>query len=149
MRNGPPPLCITGPPEGAPLYLLMVGAAKTCLISNEVSRLVAPVARKPSGRRFSWKGPPMPNLARVMLRAPLRVVAWTLLLLVRLAAPDVAPLADGVGSHNQPTRTGKERLGVKASDEQRVDNCKVPLDLRGPKPRPDECGDGASTRSHR
>ena len=93
------------------------------------------------------KGPPMPNLPRVMLRAPLRVVAWTLLLQVGLAAPDVAPLADGVGSHDQPTGTAKERLGVKASDEQRVDNCKVPLDRRGPKPRPDECGDSASTRN--
>ena len=41
----------------------------------------------------------------------------------------MAPLADGVGSHDQPTRTAKERLGVKASDEQRVDNCKVPPDL--------------------
>jgi hypothetical protein len=40
----------------------------------------------------------------------------------------------------EPTRTGKERLGGKASDEQRVDNCKVPLDLRGPIPRPDNCG---------
>ena len=38
-----------------------------------------------------------------------------------------------------PTRTGKERLGGKASDEQRVDNCKVPLELRGPNPRPDDC----------
>jgi hypothetical protein len=32
------------------------------------------------------------------LRAPLRVVAWMLLLLVGLAAPDVAPLAGGVGA---------------------------------------------------
>ena len=46
-------------------------------------------------------------------------------------------------------RTAKERLGVKASDEQRVDNCKVPLDRRGPKPRGDECGDSASTRNHK
>jgi hypothetical protein len=49
----------------------------------------------------------MPNLPRVMLRAPLRVVAWTLLLQVGLAAPDVAPLADGVGSHDQPTGTAR------------------------------------------
>ena len=49
---------------------------------------------------------------------------------------------DSDESHGQPTRTAKERLGVKASDEQRVDNCKVPLDRRGPKPRPDECEDG-------
>ena len=38
----------------------------------------------------------------------------------------------------EPTRTAKERLGGKASDEQRVDNCKVPPALRGPKPPPDE-----------
>jgi hypothetical protein len=35
--------------------------------------------------------------------------------------------------------TGKERLGEKWKDEQRVDNCKVPPDRRGPKPRPDGC----------
>jgi len=51
--------------------------------------------------------------------------------------------------HVQPTRTGKERLGPKASDEQRVDNCKVPLDRRGPKPRPDECDDKANTRTNK
>ena len=49
----------------------------------------------------------------------------------------------------EPTRTGKVRLGPKASDEQRVDNCKVPLDRRGPKPRPDECNDGASRSSNK
>ena len=32
--------------------------------------------------------------------------------------------------------TLKERLSDKASDEQRVNNCKVPKDRRGPKPRP-------------
>jgi len=47
------------------------------------------------------------------------------------------------------TRTGKERLGGKATDEQRVDNCKVPLDLRGSTPRPDDCGDAASTAPRR
>ena len=36
--------------------------------------------------------------------------------------------------------TGKERLSDKASDEQRVDNCSVPADRRGSKPRPD-CGE--------
>ena len=35
--------------------------------------------------------------------------------------------------------TLKERLSEKWSDEQRVDNCKVPLDKRGPRPRPDTC----------
>jgi hypothetical protein len=38
-----------------------------------------------------------------------------------------------------PVRTGKERLGNKWSDEQRLDNCKVPPEKRGTKPRPDAC----------
>jgi hypothetical protein len=68
------------------------------------------------------------------------------LLLVALAALGATPpRADGEASHVQPTRTAKEQLGGKASDEQRVDNCTVSLGLRGPKPRPQECGDGAST----
>ncbi|MCI0465972.1 MAG: hypothetical protein L0Y57_03060 [Beijerinckiaceae bacterium] len=36
-------------------------------------------------------------------------------------------------------KTGKERLGDKASDGQRLDDCKVPLIRRGPEIRPDEC----------
>jgi hypothetical protein len=35
--------------------------------------------------------------------------------------------------------TGKERLGSKWMDEQRIDNCKVPIDKRGTKPRLDTC----------
>jgi hypothetical protein len=38
--------------------------------------------------------------------------------------------------------TGKERLGPKWTDEQRTDNCRVPLDKRGAKPRPDTCPGG-------
>jgi hypothetical protein len=37
--------------------------------------------------------------------------------------------------------TGKERLGRKWTDEQRIDNCNVPIDKRGRKPRPDACSD--------
>ncbi len=36
------------------------------------------------------------------------------------------------------TRTGKERLGDKAADEQRVDDCKVP-ETRRTRPRPIAC----------
>ena len=56
-------------------------------------------------------------------------------------------LAGGVEDQVEvaPARTGKERLGGKASDEQRVDNCKVPPVLRGPKPRPDQCAEEIST----
>ena len=35
--------------------------------------------------------------------------------------------------------TGKERLSEKWKDEQRIDNCKVPIDKRGTKARPDGC----------
>jgi hypothetical protein len=37
------------------------------------------------------------------------------------------------------TLTGKERLGRKWTDEQRIDNCNVPVDKRGTKPRPIFC----------
>jgi hypothetical protein len=35
--------------------------------------------------------------------------------------------------------TGKERLGDKASDNQRVNDCRVPPEKRGPSKRPIEC----------
>ena len=35
--------------------------------------------------------------------------------------------------------TAKERLSEKWTDEQRVDNCKVPIDKRGTKPRATTC----------
>jgi hypothetical protein len=38
-----------------------------------------------------------------------------------------------------PPLTGKERLGRKWTDEQRIDNCNVPIDKRGTKPRPNTC----------
>lgn len=38
-----------------------------------------------------------------------------------------------------PPETLKERLGDKASDEQRVNDCKVPPEKRGSKRRPDTC----------
>jgi hypothetical protein len=70
-----------------------------------------------------------------------------------LAAATAAAGACAEGDANRieaaPTRTVKERLGGKASDEQRVDNCKVPLELRGPKLRPDECGDAAGAGTKR
>jgi hypothetical protein len=58
----------------------------------------------------------------------------------------VPALAEDAGMRPDVPKTGeiqpqtlKERLGDKASDEQRVDNCKVPLDRRGSKIRPDSC----------
>jgi hypothetical protein len=40
-------------------------------------------------------------------------------------------------------KTGKERLGEKASDEQRVDNCKVAPERWGKTMRSSSCAHGA------
>jgi hypothetical protein len=74
-------------------------------------------------------------LSSMMVRAPVRLMAMIL-----VAQMSLASRADGQANQIQaePTRTAKERLGRKASDEQRIDNCKVPPALRG---------DEASTRS--
>ena len=45
----------------------------------------------------------------------------------------------------QEAQTLKERLSDKASDNQRVDNCHVPPERRGPVPRPDCPQDQAPT----
>jgi hypothetical protein len=63
-----------------------------------------------------------------------------------LASADQPPSdparAEAPAPESAPVKTGKEHLSDKASDEQRVDNCNVPLDRRGPKIRPDECPNG-------
>jgi hypothetical protein len=41
------------------------------------------------------------------------------------------------GAAAQEAQTLKERLSDKASDNQRVDNCRVPAERRGSEPRPD------------
>ncbi len=41
--------------------------------------------------------------------------------------------------------TGKERLGPKWTDEQRIDNCNVPVDKRGIRPRPSACANNPSS----
>jgi hypothetical protein len=41
------------------------------------------------------------------------------------------------GAAAQEAQTLKERLSDKASDNQRVDNCRVPVERRGSVPRPD------------
>ncbi len=72
-------------------------------------------------------------LAAIML-APFGVGAQTLARInSHQSAGAVAP------SNATAQLTGKERLGEKWKDEQRIDNCKVPLDKRGTKPRSDSC----------
>jgi hypothetical protein len=62
----------------------------------------------------------------------------------RVAAPDAAATSPA-----SATSTGKERLGGKWTDEQRTDNCKVPVDKRGTRPRPDTCADDPASRDAR
>ena len=54
-------------------------------------------------------------------------------------APRATPTADA-----PRVLTGKERLGPKWTDEQRIDNCKVPVEKRGTKPRPSACTQAAT-----
>jgi len=67
------------------------------------------------------------------LLAPLIVIAFTAVAAAQARSHD-AP------SEAPATLTGKERLGRKWTDEQRIDNCNVPIEKRGTKPRPDTCG---------
>ncbi len=89
-------------------------------------------------------------MSSLMLRRVGRLMAMMLVTQGGVASTSVAEPAEGSANRIQAevTRTAKERLGGKASDEQRVDNCKVPVDLRGAKPRPD-CKDEMSTGAKR
>jgi hypothetical protein len=59
------------------------------------------------------------------------------------AVPATEPPAAGEPAPAPPSApdslTLKERLGAKWKDDQRVNNCKVPPEKRGTKPRPDGC----------
>ena len=46
---------------------------------------------------------------------------------------------------SRPALTGKERLGPKWTDEQRIDNCHVPVDKRGAKARSSVCPNDLSS----
>jgi hypothetical protein len=67
-------------------------------------------------------------------------VAATLTVLAVAAFGTIAaaqPLAPPRPDDKREADTLKERLSDKASDEQRLDNCRVPVEKRGSKPRPD------------
>ena len=55
------------------------------------------------------------------------------------ATPSATSAATNAATSGSDSLTLKERLGAKWKDEQRVDNCKVPPEKRGTKPRPDSC----------
>jgi hypothetical protein len=78
------------------------------------------------------------RLSRTTRLAALVAIAFTLPAIAQSGRPAPADTA----TPPQP-QTAKERLGRKWTDEQRVDNCNVPPDKRGSKPRPD-CADAPS-----
>jgi hypothetical protein len=84
--------------------------------------------------------PSRPDIMPMPLRAHSLCVAALLCAAhagASLADPAAEPAASGTAASTP--KTLKERLGDKASDEQRVNDCKVPPERRGPKPRPSAC----------
>lgn len=74
-------------------------------------------------------------------------IAYVFVALVAMggaASAHEANAAAAVDTAASGPKTLKERLGDKASDDQRVDNCKVPVAERGSKLRPDDCLHGRS-----
>jgi hypothetical protein len=102
-----------------------------CASPIHVRQLVASIERKAR--------PELPMWFRTAFAATVGTIIASLSISVR--AQDAPP----ANIHSEPRaaairgETLKERLGDKASDEQRVDNCKVPPDRRGTKVRPDGC----------
>jgi hypothetical protein len=70
-----------------------------------------------------------------MVEADVRRWIASLVVVLCAAGAVAAPVPGEDGAKS--AKSLKERLSDKASDEQRVDNCRVPLDRRGTKPRPD------------
>ncbi|MDJ0945350.1 MAG: hypothetical protein QNJ30_17920 [Kiloniellales bacterium] len=61
-----------------------------------------------------------------------------------LAGPPEEPVvAEEAGASAPPPKTAKERQAGKAFDPQRVNDCKVPLELRADKTRSADCGEKA------
>jgi hypothetical protein len=78
------------------------------------------------------------------LSGPLLVSLLSIYLALPASAQDRLPAGErsepnAASSDGPAVLTGKERLGKKWMDEQRIDNCKVPIDKRGSKPRPSTC----------
>jgi len=63
--------------------------------------------------------------------------ALTLLVIAQLSAASPPAATPAPRAAAPEVETLKERLSDKASDEQRVDNCRVAPERRGDKPRPD------------
>jgi hypothetical protein len=76
-----------------------------------------------------------------LLLSPALALAFAILGASHIFAQDQEPVAgDAKTAPNTiNSLTGKERLGPKWMDEQRLDNCKIPTDKQGAKPRSSAC----------
>jgi hypothetical protein len=88
------------------------------------------------------------------MRPPILICRWSLtaLLPVPILLSAALAAADRDDRDQAAVKTAKERLVSKAADAQRVDDCKVPVELRdADHPRPDDYGPGTKvgTRDRR
>jgi hypothetical protein len=87
------------------------------------------------------QAPTRPSMAN--LRGPCLAALLAIHPALPAFAADRAPTdatEPNAGQANPPAvLTGKERLGKKWMDEQRIDNCRVPIENRGTRPRPSTC----------
>jgi hypothetical protein len=82
---------------------------------------------------IGWKGIVATTILSIVAVSARMVVADGPTSTVTTVAPDSS------AQRPVPVKTGKERLSDKSSDEQRVDNCKVPPERQGAKVRDDSC----------
>src|SRR5262245_32162202 len=102
--------------------------------------------KRSAGKRRDWILPVSPSRPGMRKPSLCLAAASAVLFLCPIAveASSLPPANAAVTAQPatpQPAtpKTGKERVSDKASDEQRVDNCKVPLERQGTKPRPSDC----------
>ena len=81
----------------------------------------------------------MEPIHRTLRFLPVAVCLATAAIAQDRQADQTTPNTATVAPANGPSLTGKERMGRKWMDEQRIDNCNVPIDKRGTKPRPGSC----------
>jgi hypothetical protein len=84
-------------------------------------------------------------LKEVFMRLPFRAPSVLLTLVFICCAQAQDGTHHATADTHRPELTGKERLGPKWTDEQRIDNCRVPIDKRGSRPRPDACPNSPSS----
>ncbi len=79
------------------------------------------------------------EILMLVLTSGLSSIAWANDAAQSTEAPASAKAANPPSLQDSKVLTGKERLGNKWTDEQRLDNCNVPIEKRGEKPRSDAC----------